>query len=57
MREFIYIFIIYLFLAKAAHLPVMVYIHGGRFMEGSGNDDFQGPDFLIEHDVIVVRQF
>ncbi|XP_052743477.1 juvenile hormone esterase-like isoform X2 [Bicyclus anynana] len=29
-------------------LPVMVYIHGGGFVYGSGNDDFCGPDFLID---------
>lgn len=32
----------------------MVYIHGGAFMFGSGDDDIYGPDFLIEFDVIVV---
>lgn len=36
--------------------PVMVYIHGGSFYEGSGNDDFLGPDFLIEEDVILVSE-
>lgn len=36
-------------------LDVMVYIHGGRFMEGSGNDDFAGPDFLINENVVVVN--
>lgn len=35
-------------------LPVMVFIHGGRFLEGSGNDDFFGPDFLIDENVVVV---
>ncbi|CAG4978991.1 unnamed protein product [Colias eurytheme] len=35
-------------------LPVMVFIHGGAFMSGSGNDFLFGPDFLIRHDVIVV---
>lgn len=33
----------------------MFYIHGGGFCDGSGNDDFLGPDFLIENDVLVVR--
>lgn len=32
----------------------MVYIHGGGYFEGSGNDDLHGPDFLIEEDVILV---
>ncbi|CAG4978999.1 unnamed protein product [Colias eurytheme] len=36
------------------YLPVMVFIHGGAFMSGSGNDDFYGPEFLIRHDVILV---
>jgi carboxylesterase type B len=35
--------------------PVMVYIHGGGFMEGSGNSDLYGPDFLLNQaDVVVV---
>lgn len=34
--------------------PVMVWIHGGGFVWGSGNDDMYGPDFLIRHDVILV---
>lgn len=35
-------------------LPVMVYIHGGVFKSGSGNDDFYGPDFLVKQGVILV---
>ncbi|XP_075211389.1 esterase FE4-like [Lycorma delicatula] len=35
-------------------LPVMVYIHGGGFTFGSGNDDIYGPDYIIEHDVVLV---
>ncbi|XP_055301656.1 esterase B1-like [Sitodiplosis mosellana] len=35
-------------------LAVLVYIHGGAFTEGSGNDDMFGPDFLIEQRVILV---
>lgn len=34
--------------------PVMVYFHGGAFFFGSGNDDLQGPDLLIEEGVILV---
>ncbi|GBP73548.1 Esterase FE4 [Eumeta japonica] len=34
--------------------PVMVFIHGGSFMTGSGNSDFYGPEYLIQHDVILV---
>lgn len=35
-------------------LPVMVWIHGGSYMSGSGNSDFYGPDFLVNKNVIVV---
>lgn len=38
----------------AKKLPVIFYIHGGGFAEGSGNDFFHGADFLIEQDVILV---
>ncbi|KAK0076648.1 hypothetical protein PV325_005056, partial [Microctonus aethiopoides] len=33
---------------------VMVWIHGGGFIFGSGDDDFYGPDYLIEKDVVLV---
>lgn len=35
-------------------LPVMVWIHGGAFMSGNGNDDVYGPEFLVRHGVILV---
>ncbi|CAG4966489.1 unnamed protein product [Parnassius apollo] len=35
-------------------LPVMVYIHGGVFILGSGGKLIYGPDFLIQKGVIVV---
>ncbi|KAM3956423.1 LOW QUALITY PROTEIN: alpha-esterase 45 [Aphomia sociella] len=35
-------------------LPVMFFIHGGGFKSGSGNDDQYGPDFLIDHNVVLV---
>lgn len=35
-------------------LAVMVFIHGGAFASGSGNDLNLGPDFLLEQRVIVV---
>ncbi|XP_050342595.1 esterase E4-like [Nymphalis io] len=39
-------------LDKNAKIPVMVYIHGGSYYEGSG--DFFTPDFFLQHDVILV---
>ncbi|XP_053602934.1 esterase FE4 [Plodia interpunctella] len=35
-------------------LPVMVYIHGGAFILGSGGKLIYAADFLVKHDVIVV---
>nr|QEA03475.1 carboxylesterase [Plodia interpunctella] len=35
-------------------MPVMLYIHGGAFLSGSGNDDMTGPEFLVKHNVIIV---
>ncbi|KAK0169506.1 hypothetical protein PV327_011530 [Microctonus hyperodae] len=32
----------------------MVWIHGGGFVMGSGDDDIFGPDYLIENDVVLV---
>ncbi|XP_048507575.1 esterase FE4-like isoform X2 [Athalia rosae] len=34
--------------------PVMVWIHGGGFFMGSGNDDLFGPDYLVEQGVVFV---
>ncbi|KAJ0180164.1 hypothetical protein K1T71_004755 [Dendrolimus kikuchii] len=41
-------------LQKNAKVPVMVYIHGGAFMSGSGDADMYGPEYLFLHDVILV---
>ncbi|XP_063826869.1 juvenile hormone esterase-like isoform X2 [Ostrinia nubilalis] len=41
-------------LKPAQRLPVMIWIHGGGFCCGSGNDDVYGPDYLIENGVILV---
>ncbi|KAI5630868.1 carboxylesterase family domain-containing protein [Phthorimaea operculella] len=35
-------------------LPVLVWIHGGAFIQGNGNRDSSDPKFLIRHDVIFV---
>ncbi|KAL0840751.1 hypothetical protein ABMA28_015935 [Loxostege sticticalis] len=37
-----------------AKIPVMVFIHGGAYMSGSGDTDTLGPEFLVQHDVILV---
>ncbi|XP_041976014.1 carboxylesterase 4A-like [Aricia agestis] len=36
-----------------ANLPVMVFVHGGSFAFGAANEFFE-PEFLIQHDVILV---
>ncbi|KAL4709654.1 hypothetical protein ACJJTC_007385 [Scirpophaga incertulas] len=41
-------------LKPVALLAVMVFIHGGAFKSGSGNSDYYGPDFLINHDIVLV---
>lgn len=35
-------------------LPVMVFFHGGGWQCGSGISGFYGPDFLLEHDIVLV---
>lgn len=35
-------------------LPVMVYIHGGCFFEGTGSPFLYGGDFFVEHGVVFV---
>lgn len=34
--------------------PVMFYIFGGRFAFGNGNEKFQGVDYFMEKDAILV---
>ncbi|CAB3248015.1 unnamed protein product [Arctia plantaginis] len=37
-----------------APLPVMVYIHGGGFKEGSGSRLLYGPDYLVTRGIVLV---
>ncbi|XP_026319327.1 juvenile hormone esterase-like [Hyposmocoma kahamanoa] len=41
-------------LKPTSPLPVMFFIHGGAYKSGSGNEDNYGPDFLVNHDVVLV---
>lgn len=34
--------------------PVMVWIHGGGFFSGSGNDQLHAPDYLVRKDIVLV---
>ncbi|KAM3961937.1 LOW QUALITY PROTEIN: juvenile hormone esterase-like [Aphomia sociella] len=40
-------------LTSSDKLPVMVYVHGA-YMHGSGDSYMYGPDYLLQHDVILV---
>ncbi|XP_046601546.1 juvenile hormone esterase isoform X1 [Neodiprion lecontei] len=35
--------------------PVMVWIHGGGFMWGDAGSKLYGPDYLVKHNVVVVK--
>ena len=35
-------------------LPVMIWIHGGRFTSGSGSDPLFGPELLVKEGVVLV---
>ena len=37
-----------------APLPVMVWIHGGAYNVGSGNDYIYWPLYYMSHDIILV---
>ena len=34
--------------------PVMVWIHGGGFIIGSGDAAWYGPDYIVQKDVVLV---
>ncbi|XP_075154385.1 venom carboxylesterase-6 [Haematobia irritans] len=40
--------------ATSDPLPVMVWFHGGGWECGSGISSFYGPDFLLNHDIVLV---
>ncbi|TRY76508.1 hypothetical protein TCAL_11403 [Tigriopus californicus] len=42
-------------MADQAAKPVIVWIHGGRFLVGSASTNMYGPDYLIDQDVVVVN--
>ncbi|CAB3223614.1 unnamed protein product [Arctia plantaginis] len=35
-------------------LPVMIFIHGGAYVYGSGDDDYYDPQFLVKHGVLLI---
>ncbi|XP_014364665.2 juvenile hormone esterase [Papilio machaon] len=39
---------------RSPKLPVMVYIHGGGFRDGSGSPYIYGPEYLVRQEVILV---
>ena len=39
---------------QASRMSVMVWIHGGAFIEGSGDDEIYGPEYFMRKDVILV---
>ncbi|XP_059047363.1 esterase FE4-like [Achroia grisella] len=45
---------IYVPVKATGPLPVMVFIHGGAFVFGSGGKLLLGPEFLVKHNVILV---
>jgi carboxylesterase type B len=39
---------------KQRKLPVLVFIHGGKYQTGSNNSTQYAPDYLVEQDVVLV---
>jgi len=35
-------------------LPVMVFIHGGAFVYGSGSPDLYGPERFLDYGVVII---
>ena len=40
--------------ARLQRRPVLVWIHGGGFVNGSGDDSVYGPDYFMRKDVVLV---
>ncbi|XP_014487252.1 PREDICTED: venom carboxylesterase-6-like, partial [Dinoponera quadriceps] len=40
--------------ATFQRFPVMVFLHGGGWATGSSHSSFYGPQFLLDHDVVLV---
>ncbi|KOB63826.1 Odorant degrading enzyme CXE3, partial [Operophtera brumata] len=53
-EDCLYLNIYTLDLKPKSPLPVMVFIHGGGYKSGSGNEINYGPDFLVNHGVLLV---
>ncbi|XP_043210841.1 juvenile hormone esterase-like [Amphibalanus amphitrite] len=34
--------------------PVMIFVHGGMYIRGSGNDRYYGPKYLMDEDIVLV---
>uniref|UniRef100_A0A336N0V6 Carboxylic ester hydrolase n=1 Tax=Culicoides sonorensis TaxID=179676 RepID=A0A336N0V6_CULSO len=41
-------------LSPSKPLPVLIFIHGGAFINGSSSTTIYGPDYLIENNIIMV---
>ncbi|CAG5042633.1 unnamed protein product [Parnassius apollo] len=41
-------------LLRDSKMPVMVFFHGGAYMSGSGDTFMYGPEFLIQHNILLV---
>lgn len=39
---------------SSAKLPVFFWIHGGAFLLGTGAHQARGPEYFMDHEVIVV---